>query len=369
MSESGPSVVMNIRYVTMNEIEAVSRHQHDRRSDKTSAIWPERSHLNRVLAGDGTQKTSLNKIIEEGVKPPSKRAREPYIQMVLGASPEYFRDPDQGPGEWNSERLEKWVDATMSWLRSEYGQDLTHADLHLDETTPHMHVLITPTYERKRRRPGKMKKGETAEEFEARKLAAENEPTIRTISRSTNEFWRQPWARRTSRQNYHSAIEHLGIGYGRDFIAEGAPSPEYKTTGRHLLEQSQTNEIQEQRHEKFRKQGREWVEEMQAQQDKMNARQLKLDEREADLARREAKLEQANQALEELKATNEEISSRLMERQLKLAETRTKLQKLLALVNSLTGEVADQLGVGRQLSEIAQAIRSYGVKEDGLAPD
>ena len=54
-----PSVVMNIRYVGMSKINAVSDHEKHRTPDGASAIDPARSHLNRVLHGPATQADAL----------------------------------------------------------------------------------------------------------------------------------------------------------------------------------------------------------------------------------------------------------------------------------------------------------------------
>jgi hypothetical protein len=66
------------------------------------------------------------------------------IDHMITASPEYFRDPGQGPGEYNQERMEAWRDATLAWLRAEHGDNLVSVTLHLDESTPHIHAVTVP---------------------------------------------------------------------------------------------------------------------------------------------------------------------------------------------------------------------------------
>jgi hypothetical protein len=126
----------------------------------------------------------------------------------------------------------------MTYLKDNFGSDVIHVALHLDEDTPHLHVLIAPTYEKKPRVPGKQKRNETDEEFAARKEAAKTAPGVRTVGRASNEFWKQNYCKRKARQLYHAAVEHLGIGYGKDFVGEGLPSPEHKTTGEWVREQA-----------------------------------------------------------------------------------------------------------------------------------
>ena len=234
----GPDLVMTTRYVGASEIRQMTDHEVNRTPDGSSAIDETRSQLNEVLHGLATQNLALKNLWKLGVGKPTAQAERPYVQTVISASPNFFRDENQGAGEWNEARLRKWIEVTMAWLQKEYGPDLAHVALHLDEDTPHLHILIVPTYERKPRRPGKPAKNETLAEFDARVLEAQNAKTKRTVSRSSNEYWSKISVRRDARQSYHAAVEHLGIGYGKDFIAVGEPSPTNKTTAKWVREEA-----------------------------------------------------------------------------------------------------------------------------------
>ncbi|MBD2184959.1 plasmid recombination protein [Planktothrix sp. FACHB-1355] len=67
------------------------------------------------------------------------------VEMLLGASPDYFRpdNPESG-GRYDLERLERWKLASVNWLKSEYGDLVVRAELHLDEITPHIHAYLVP---------------------------------------------------------------------------------------------------------------------------------------------------------------------------------------------------------------------------------
>lgn len=235
---TGPDIVMNIRYVSASGVSAVTAHELHRTPDGSSAIHPGRTHLNAILHGPATQQAALDGMIKEGVKGPAAQAEDPYVQMVISASPNFFRTDGKGPGEWDKKRLKSWTDKTMQWLRKTYGDDLAHVSLHLDEDTPHIHVLIVPTYEKAARRPGKPSKGESAQDFAARVKAAEDRPKIRTIGRSSNVIWSQNWAKMAARKSYHADVASLGLGYGRNFVEEGQPSPENVPTGKWVREQA-----------------------------------------------------------------------------------------------------------------------------------
>ena len=73
---------------------------------------------------------------------------------------------------------------------------------------------------------------ETSEDFSSRLDAWEKSSDgVRTVGRSSSDYWSRVWCRRDARKAYHAAVEHLGLGYGRDFVEEGQPSPEHKLTG------------------------------------------------------------------------------------------------------------------------------------------
>lgn len=59
------------------------------------------------------------------------------IELVLTASPEAFKQPDFD--------LAKWRNASLKWCGREFGnQNVVQAALHLDEQTPHLHVVVIP---------------------------------------------------------------------------------------------------------------------------------------------------------------------------------------------------------------------------------
>ena len=234
----GPDLVMATRYVGVSEIGQMTNHEINRSPDGSSMIDETRTYLNQILHGPATQHQALKEFLDTKAERAAKQAVRPYVQMVISASPTYFRDEHQGVGEWNDERLKVWIDTTMSWLRKEYGADLAHVALHLDEDTPHIHILIIPTYERKPRRPGKPAKNETLAEFEGRISDAETGETKRTVSRSSSSYWSKFSVRRDARKSYHAAVEHLGIGYGKDFVSVGSPSPTRKTTAKWVREEA-----------------------------------------------------------------------------------------------------------------------------------
>ena len=71
------------------------------------------------------------------------------VEMLLTASPEYFRpnDPSRA-GYYEPEKLADFRAGVHSWLDNEYGDRIVRAELHLDESTPHVHAYLVPLDER-----------------------------------------------------------------------------------------------------------------------------------------------------------------------------------------------------------------------------
>lgn len=234
----GPDIVMTIEYADQGDVEKMTSHELHRTPDGPSAIDPDRTVLNEILHGPRTQSEAVRQMKEEGVKGPTAQAETPFVQIVISASPGYFRGDPSDVGTWDPEKLRRWKQSTLDWLKKEYGDDLAHVSLHLDEDTPHMHVLVVPTYTKRPRRPGRQKKNETLEEFEARRAVAETGEPVWTMSRSSNAYWKRMWVRREARVSYWKAMQPLGLGYGKDFVGSGEESPDRKETAQWVREQA-----------------------------------------------------------------------------------------------------------------------------------
>lgn len=66
-------------------------------------------------------------------------------EIFLSASPEYFRphDPNKA-GEWDDKLMWNFTNASTKWLQENFGEKCVRAELHLDESTPHIHAYIVP---------------------------------------------------------------------------------------------------------------------------------------------------------------------------------------------------------------------------------
>lgn len=338
---SGPDIVMTTRYADMGMIHGVSNHELNRSPDGSSAIDPARSHLNEILHGPATQAEAVKAMIKAGVKPPTKQAQEPFVQIVISASPDYFRGPLGVRGSWDQVKLDEWKRETMRWLKEEYGDDLAHVSLHLDEDTPHMHILIVPTYSRMPRKPGRQRKTETAEEFEERKRVAASGAPVRTMSRSSNEKWKGIWCRREARVSYSKVMEPLGLGYGRDYVGSGDTSPERKETGQWVREQAQEVKAERAALEADRA---ALEAERQGFDDAVSAREAAISEGEASIKADAKANADDRRDLDQIRGTLERRS--------------TNLERVMQRVKRMTAALADVMGLPlpKRLSEALNSL-------------
>lgn len=138
------------------KISAIASHNfrlHLTQAEK-KRIDSKRSHLNRVLinplAVDTKNTKDLSKKVHDyfsknniEVKSNSVLA----IDLMLTTSPEFF-------GVWHvngkitlegQKKIDEWLEVQLDFVKKEFGENAVKlAILHLDETTPHIHFLITP---------------------------------------------------------------------------------------------------------------------------------------------------------------------------------------------------------------------------------
>lgn len=118
---------------------------HVERLRKTPNADRTRQGENAHLIGDGTPLRELvDRMIEEHGGRPRRDSVE-CIEVLLGASPEYFTE---GRGEVNPERVPPFAEKAVEFLRERYGENCVKAVLHMDETTPHVEAFVVPIDER-----------------------------------------------------------------------------------------------------------------------------------------------------------------------------------------------------------------------------
>ena len=101
----------------------------------------ERSNENAVLAGTGDVVEDVRtRLASVGLEP--KRGQVVAREILLTASSSFFAANGHSgrAGDFDQERLAAWRDASMAFLREEFGPNLCTVVLHLDEEVPHLHA-------------------------------------------------------------------------------------------------------------------------------------------------------------------------------------------------------------------------------------
>jgi 5S rRNA maturation endonuclease (ribonuclease M5) len=124
--------------------------QHTRRARETLNANPEISNIRFIGQPDSPDLPSLETIVRERIGDQTIRKNGVLcVEMLLTASPEYFRPDDPSKaGYYEPERLADFQQSVHSWLDKEYGDRIVRAELHLDESTPHVHAYLVPLDER-----------------------------------------------------------------------------------------------------------------------------------------------------------------------------------------------------------------------------
>ena len=66
-------------------------------------------------------------------------------EIVLSASPSYFRmGREHIGGAYEPDKVKAWTVASLAWAKRQWPDQLASMVLHLDEQTPHLHLLVVP---------------------------------------------------------------------------------------------------------------------------------------------------------------------------------------------------------------------------------
>lgn len=113
------------------------------RMNASAAAHPELSQFNTVLYGEESPYDAvLNYYKKYNLKQFGKGANKTRLvtDLLYTVSPQFFLLP--GTQKYDFDLINKWIDITMDYLKTEYGSDLVWAQVHLDESSPHLHILV-----------------------------------------------------------------------------------------------------------------------------------------------------------------------------------------------------------------------------------
>jgi len=111
---------------------------------------PNKQHIRILGEPDSPNTPDLETIVRKRIGEQTIRKNAVLaVEILLTASPEYFRpsDPTKA-GHYEQERLADFQHQACKWLTDNYGDRIVRAELHLDESTPHIHAYLVPLDEK-----------------------------------------------------------------------------------------------------------------------------------------------------------------------------------------------------------------------------
>lgn len=227
------AVVFSFLRNSAGDIGGATQHQVKRVSDGSSEIDPSRSYRNRNIVGSGNIRADVlayEKNICVGWH--ARDSAQPYLTMVLSASPEFFRPAGGPPGSEvdtpeDAARLEAWIAASTDWATETFGPDLVSVIYNGDETTPHLHLCVVPTFERREKQRPKLRRGEEPEDHAKRVQKWEEEcPRIRTRAWASNPVVGRFNSADLLRREYAEAMTPFGLEYSlASYVKEDPDDP------------------------------------------------------------------------------------------------------------------------------------------------
>lgn len=126
------------------QLGAAVAHNHRTSSVEKVNIDAALTPLNAVMKGVGTVGERVaGKLRSLGTK--VRKDAVVAIELVLSASPEWFNELHTDRAKLtHSQKFKQWANESVAWARKEFGGNIVDISVHLDESSPHMHVLAVP---------------------------------------------------------------------------------------------------------------------------------------------------------------------------------------------------------------------------------
>lgn len=97
-------------------------------------------HLNRCFMGEGLA-ARIDALLPEKIRKDAVVA----VEVLLTSGPEFFDGIEKDRTKLSKNpRFLDWVQKTLNWAKNEFGGNLVDATLHMDESTPHIHLMAVP---------------------------------------------------------------------------------------------------------------------------------------------------------------------------------------------------------------------------------
>lgn len=139
----------------LGELKNVQRH--NLREQETPNADPARTGSNTRIGAQDFQQAVKNRCRAAGVKITEKRVAA--VEHLVTASPEFFAGK-------SGDEIGRWSNHVLAYFRTKYGaENIVAVDLHMDEKTPHLHIIHVPLTRLKGVKVKSEKTGKVVSEF------------------------------------------------------------------------------------------------------------------------------------------------------------------------------------------------------------
>lgn len=277
-------------------------------------------------------------------------------EYMITASPEWF----EGLAD---DKLDDWVERSLDFIRERHPRGVLSAKLHLDESTPHLHVICMPLYEDIVRKRGARPK--TPEAVARRAMEDALAPKVWRLSYD-RVMGKSRYALRDMQDQYHRHVQHLGLARGEDTVGQNKrhiPLKEYRQQleerERELdhigFEQEQRTLALQRAEEELAFRTREFVRqvnEIEAEHRSLLADRSALESKReqvlADLHRREAALAEAEMKQRDQQAALDRSNADLLRRNAVAAAQAREVERDLALLDSREADLVKRTAAIRK---------------------
>ena len=115
-------------------------HNHRLATEKTPNINSALTGLN-WSAWDSKTVSRINNLLPEKTRKDAVQV----VEVLLTASPDFFKSMGESMlAISKNKQFSDWVKASINWAKKEFGKNLVDIVLHMDEATPHLHILSVP---------------------------------------------------------------------------------------------------------------------------------------------------------------------------------------------------------------------------------
>lgn len=164
-----------LRAQKISQSAETAAHNHNLRASESKTetnVNRSRSSENELLLGSRDTVKTINQIIDDlDLKTAVRKDANRAIELVLSASPEHFYDFEKAGitrEQWDElipanykdrmnvywkkiarvqkhfkkDNFEKWKKDTVAWAEKEFGKNIVNLVCHVDEKTPHAHLIV-----------------------------------------------------------------------------------------------------------------------------------------------------------------------------------------------------------------------------------